>query len=78
MRIVKIALVALASSIAVASVQAATLSSAQHQNQSVLELVKKKKSKKKKDKAGHCGEYKFFSKKDKKCTDARKAKKKEK
>jgi uncharacterized low-complexity protein len=72
MRIAKIVLVALASSIAVASVQAATLSSAHHEGQSAFELIKKKK---KKDKAGHCGEYKFFSKKDKKCVDARKAKK---
>jgi uncharacterized low-complexity protein len=74
MRIAKIALVALASSVAIASVQAATLSSARHQHESALELIKKKK---KKDKAGHCGEYKFFSKKDKKCVDARKAKKKD-
>jgi hypothetical protein len=53
---------------------AATLSSAHHDGQSAFELIKKKK---KKDKAGHCGEYKFFSKKNKKCIDARKAKKKD-
>lgn len=75
MRIAKIVLIALASSVAIASVQAATLSSAHQKSESVLELIKKKK--KKKDKAGHCGEYKFFSKKDKKCVDARKAKKKD-
>jgi uncharacterized low-complexity protein len=76
MRIAKIVLIALASSVAIASVQAATLSSAHQKSESVLELIKKKKKdKKKKDKAGHCGEYKFFSKKDKKCVDARKAKK---
>jgi uncharacterized low-complexity protein len=72
MRIAKIVLIALASSVAVASVQAATLSSVHQKSESVLELIKKKK--KKKDKAGHCGEYKFFSKKDKKCVDARKKK----
>lgn len=75
MRIAKIVLIALASSVAVASVQAATLSSAHQKSESVLELIKKKKAKKKKDKAGHCGEYKFFSKDDKKCVDARKKKK---
>jgi hypothetical protein len=53
---------------------AATLSSAHHDGQSAFELIKKKK---KKDKAGHCDEYKFYSKECKKCVDARKAKKKD-
>lgn len=70
MRFAKFVLIALAGSVAVASVQAATLSTATQPNQSVLELIKKKK----KDKAGHCGEYKYFDKKKKKCTDARKKK----
>lgn len=36
-----------------------------------VDLVKKKKKKSKKSKAGKCGEYKYWSKKGKKCADAR-------
>lgn len=73
MRVVKILLAGLVASTAVVGAHAATLSVAQHQKQDALIVVKK--HKKKKDKAGHCGEHKFFDKKEKKCTDARKKKK---
>lgn len=74
MRIATFLLAGLVASATIVSANAATLSVAQSSAQDALVLIKK--SKKKKDKAGHCGEYKFFDKKEKKCTDARKKKSK--
>lgn len=72
MRIAKFMLAGLVASVAVVGAHAATLSVAQSPAQDALVLIKKKK---KKDKAGHCGEHKFFDKKAKKCSDARSKKK---
>lgn len=74
MRIATFLLAGLVASVSVVSTHAATLSVAQTSAQDALVLIKK--SKKKKDKAGYCGEYKFFDKKEKKCSDARKKKSK--
>lgn len=71
MKIAQLVLAGLIASASVASAHAATLSVAKPSAQDALVLIKKKK----KDKAGHCGEHKYFDKKEKKCADARKKKK---
>lgn len=72
MKIAQLVLAGLIASASVAGAHAATLSVAKPSAQDALVLIKKKK---KKDKAGHCGEHKYFDKKEKKCADARKKKK---
>lgn len=71
MRFLKPIVLATLSAFALTSVHAATLSPAPVKSGSALELIKKKAKGKKSSKSHKCGENKYFSKKAKKCLDAR-------
>jgi uncharacterized low-complexity protein len=71
MRLFKTLIVATLSTFAAASVEAATLAPAPGKSGEGLVVMVKHKTTKTKTKAGKCGVAKYWSKKSKKCEDAR-------